>query len=162
MLGTWARAESGRLCQVPRVSILWGGNAGEHSGFGALMPVPSRQPALTAQGRRVWPLQPAMPLLPGTVGLAGLILWAGQIVNTLMPSATLVPAWPNSTALHPLSGLGMPHFRRKRHISARDMSALLDYHNHIRATVHPPAANMEYMVSPRALPSPTPGKCLSS
>ncbi|KAF6089095.1 R3H domain containing like [Phyllostomus discolor] len=87
-----------------------------------------------------------MPLLPGTVGLAGLIFWAGQIVNTLVPSAAPVPAWPNSTALHPLGGSGVPHYRRKRHISARDMSALLDYHNHIRATVHPPAANMEYMV----------------
>ncbi|KAM5304427.1 peptidase inhibitor R3HDML [Glossophaga mutica] len=87
-----------------------------------------------------------MPPLPGTVGLAGLIFWAGQIGNTLMPSATPVLAWPNSTALRPLSGLGVPHYRRKRHISARDMNALLDYHNHIRATVHPPAANMEYMV----------------
>ena len=100
-----------------------------------------------------------MPLLPGTVGLAGLIFWAGQIVNPLMPSATLVLAWSNSTALRPLNGFGVPHYRRKRHISARDMSALLDYHNHIRATVHPPAANMEYMVSPRALPRTPISKC---
>ncbi|EPQ10773.1 Peptidase inhibitor R3HDML [Myotis brandtii] len=86
-----------------------------------------------------------MPPLPSTVGLAVLFFWAGQTVNTLMPNATLMLAWTEGTAVHSLSGLGVPHYRRKRHISARDMSALLDYHNHIRASVHPPAANMEYM-----------------
>lgn len=100
-----------------------------------------------------------MPLLPGTVGLAGLFFWAGQTVNALMPNATVVLAWNKGTALQPLSGLGVPHYRRKRHISTRDMSALLDYHNHIRASVHPPAANMEYMVSPYALPRPPSSKC---
>lgn len=99
-----------------------------------------------------------MPQLPSTVGLAVLFFWAGQTVNTLMPNATLVLAWTEGTAGHSLSGLGVPHYRRKRHISARDMSALLDYHNHIRASVHPPAANMEYMVSPCALPSPPSSK----
>lgn len=102
-----------------------------------------------------------MPLLPGTVGLAVLLFWADQTVNALMPNATLVLAWTEGTAVRPLSSLGVPHYRRKRHISARDMSALLDYHNHIRASVHPPAANMEYMVSPRALPSPLPANHLS-
>uniref|UniRef100_A0A8C8ZAL0 R3H domain containing like n=1 Tax=Prolemur simus TaxID=1328070 RepID=A0A8C8ZAL0_PROSS len=88
-----------------------------------------------------------MPLLASAMGLAGLLFWAGQTVNALkMPNATLPLARPESTALRPLSGLGVPRYRRKRHISARDMSALLDYHNHIRASVHPPAANMEYMV----------------
>lgn len=75
-------------------------------------------------------------------------------MNALMPNATLALAQTKGTAVRPLSGLGVPRYRRKRHISARDMSALLDYHNHIRANVHPPAANMEYMVSPRTLPGP--------
>lgn len=66
-----------------------------------------------------------------------------------MPNTTLVQSQPKNIAVWPLSGLGVPRHRRKRHISARDMSALLDYHNHIRASVHPPAANMEYMVSPK-------------
>lgn len=103
-----------------------------------------------------------MPLLPGTVGLAGLLFWAGQTVNALMPNATLALARTDGTAVWPLSGLGVPRYRRKRHISARDMSALLDYHNHIRASVQPPAANMEHMVSPHAIPSAPSSKRHSS
>lgn len=93
-----------------------------------------------------------MPLLPGTVGLAGLLFWAGQTVNALMPNVTLALARTQGTAEQPLSALGAPRYRQKRHISVRDMNALLDYHNHIRASVHPPAANMEYMVSPMLSP----------
>lgn len=103
-----------------------------------------------------------MPLLPSTVGLAGLLFWAGQAVNALMPNATLALARTEGTVVWPLSGLGVPRYRRKRHISARDMSALLDYHNHIRASVHPPAANMEYMVSSRAFPCALSSKCQST
>ncbi|TSL61259.1 Peptidase inhibitor 15 [Bagarius yarrelli] len=40
----------------------------------------------------------------------------------------------------------VPHSRRKRYVSSRDMTALLDYHNRVRSQVFPPAANMEYMV----------------
>ncbi|XP_004468988.2 peptidase inhibitor R3HDML [Dasypus novemcinctus] len=88
-----------------------------------------------------------MPLLPCTLGLAGLLLWAGQTVNALvMPNATLALARPKVPAVGRLTSLGVPRYRRKRHISAQDMSAILDYHNHIRASVYPPAANMEYMV----------------
>ncbi|NP_001373427.1 peptidase inhibitor R3HDML precursor [Danio rerio] len=36
--------------------------------------------------------------------------------------------------------------RRRRFISGKDMTALLDYHNRVRSQVFPPAANMEYMV----------------
>ncbi|XP_008579002.1 PREDICTED: peptidase inhibitor R3HDML [Galeopterus variegatus] len=80
------------------------------------------------------------------MGLAGLLFWAGQTVNALMvPNGTLALAHPEGTAVRPPSGLGVPRYHRKRHISAQDMSALLDYHNHIRASVYPPAANMEYM-----------------
>uniref|UniRef100_A0A8D2AM84 R3H domain containing like n=1 Tax=Sciurus vulgaris TaxID=55149 RepID=A0A8D2AM84_SCIVU len=88
-----------------------------------------------------------MPLLPSAVGLAGLLLWAGQTADaSVVTNATLSLGRPEGMAVRPLSGLGVPRYRRKRHISARDMSALLDYHNHIRASVNPPAANMEYMV----------------
>lgn len=100
-----------------------------------------------------------MPLLPGTVGLAGLLFWAGRTVNALMPNATLALAQAEGTAMWPASGLGVARYRQKRYISARDVSALLDYHNHIRASVHPPAANMEYMVSLHALPSAPSSKC---
>lgn len=100
--------------------------------------------------------QTAMPLLASIVGLAGLLLWTGHTVGALrMPNTTVVLGRPKNIAVWPLSGLGVPRYRRKRHISAGDMSALLDYHNHIRASVHPPAANMEYMVSPK------PSRCTS-
>ncbi|XP_037357526.1 peptidase inhibitor R3HDML [Talpa occidentalis] len=87
-----------------------------------------------------------MALLLGTVGLVSLLFWADQTINALMPNATLALAWTKGTTVHSLSGLGVSWYRGKRHISAQDMSALLDYHNYIRASVHPPAANMEYMV----------------
>ncbi|XP_023570733.1 peptidase inhibitor R3HDML [Octodon degus] len=87
-----------------------------------------------------------MLLLPSTVGLAGLILWAGQMVDaSMIPNATVTLAQLEGIAVRPLSGLGVPRSRRKRHLSALDITALLDYHNQIRASVHPPAANMEYM-----------------
>ncbi|KAL4680580.1 hypothetical protein H8959_022521 [Pygathrix nigripes] len=79
-----------------------------------------------------------MPLLPGTVGLAGLLFWAGQAANALMMrNATPAPARPESTTVRLPSGLGVPRYRQRRHISVRDMNALLDYHNHIRASVYP-------------------------
>ncbi|CAL8326112.1 unnamed protein product [Merluccius merluccius] len=46
----------------------------------------------------------------------------------------------------PTGGITVPRSRRKRAISSRDMTALLDYHNRVRSQVYPPAANMEYMV----------------
>ncbi|KPP73232.1 peptidase inhibitor 15-like, partial [Scleropages formosus] len=42
--------------------------------------------------------------------------------------------------------VSIPRGRRKRYISSRDMSSLLDYHNRVRSQVFPPAANMECMV----------------
>ncbi|XP_003411772.1 peptidase inhibitor R3HDML [Loxodonta africana] len=88
-----------------------------------------------------------MPLLPSILCLAGLLFRADQTASTtMMPNATLELAQPKVTAVRSLTGLGVPRYHRKRHISARDMSALLDYHNHLRASVYPPAANMEYMV----------------
>lgn len=157
VLGAWTRAELGDLCQVPRVSILWVAMLENTQGWR-----PHAHPLQAAGSyctRRTRPLQPAMPLLPGAVGLAGLLFWAGQTVNTLMPNATLAPARTEGTAVWPPSDLGVARYRRKRYISARDMSALLDYHNHIRASVHPPAANMEYMVSLHAPLSAPSSKC---
>ncbi|XP_023367746.1 peptidase inhibitor R3HDML [Otolemur garnettii] len=88
-----------------------------------------------------------MPLLPSTVGLAGLLFWAVQTVNALkMPYASLTLTRPENTVGRPLRGLGVPRYHQKRHISARDMSALLDHHNHVRASMYPPATNLEYMV----------------
>ncbi|MFT7804700.1 peptidase inhibitor R3HDML [Arapaima gigas] len=48
--------------------------------------------------------------------------------------------------LRNLPNVSIPRGRRKRYISSRDMSSLLDYHNRVRSQVFPPAANMEYMV----------------
>lgn len=81
------------------------------------------------------------------------ILWA-------MPCTRAAVAVTNTTELSPLtvaelgielnwrnrSSSDVPHSRRKRYISSRDMMALLDYHNRVRSQVFPPAANMEYMV----------------
>ncbi|KFO30235.1 Peptidase inhibitor R3HDML [Fukomys damarensis] len=64
----------------------------------------------------------------------------------MLPKATVALAQPERTAVRPLSGLPVPRSRRKRHISAWDMNAVLDYHTYIRAAVYPPAANMQYMV----------------
>lgn len=44
------------------------------------------------------------------------------------------------------SSPGVSRARRRRFISQSDMVAILDYHNQVRASVFPPAANMEYMV----------------
>ncbi|RXN26904.1 peptidase inhibitor R3HDML [Labeo rohita] len=44
------------------------------------------------------------------------------------------------------SDTSAPRTRRKRFISSKDMTAILDYHNRVRSQAFPPAANMEYMV----------------
>ncbi|KAB5546535.1 hypothetical protein PHYPO_G00073240 [Pangasianodon hypophthalmus] len=81
------------------------------------------------------------------------ILWA-------MPCTRAAVALTNTTELSPLtvahfgielswrnrSSSDVPHSRRKRYISSKDMMALLEYHNRVRSQVFPPAANMEYMV----------------
>ncbi|XP_004687075.1 PREDICTED: peptidase inhibitor R3HDML [Condylura cristata] len=87
-----------------------------------------------------------MSLPLGTVGLASLLFWAHQTINALTPNTTLALAWTKGTTVRPFSGLGVSRYQGKRHISAQDMRALLDHHNYIRASVYPPAANMEYMV----------------
>ncbi|XP_060792741.1 R3H domain containing-like [Neoarius graeffei] len=83
------------------------------------------------------------------------ILWmmlytraVAALTNTTQLSALTVAdfgielSWRNRSS----SSSDVPHSRRKRYISSRDMVALLDYHNRVRSQVFPPAANMEYMV----------------
>ncbi|KAF5902052.1 peptidase inhibitor R3HDML, partial [Clarias magur] len=84
------------------------------------------------------------------------ILW-------VMPCTRAAMVLTNTTELSPLpvaefgielswmnrnrsSSSDLPHSRRKRYISSRDMLDLLDYHNRVRSQVFPQAANMEYMV----------------
>nr|XP_009511531.1 PREDICTED: peptidase inhibitor R3HDML-like [Phalacrocorax carbo] len=79
--------------------------------------------------------------------LTALGFWTTQQSSSfLLPNATelLSPARGRATGL--LWGVGVPRSRRKRYLSPRDMSVILDYHNQVRAQVSPPAANMEYMV----------------
>lgn len=78
-------------------------------------------------------------------------LWA-------LPGMTAAVAMSGATELLHLNEVSMeavlrnssdtsaPRARRKRFISRKDMTALLDYHNRVRSQVFPPAANMEYMV----------------
>uniref|UniRef100_A0A8C5KS16 R3H domain containing-like n=1 Tax=Jaculus jaculus TaxID=51337 RepID=A0A8C5KS16_JACJA len=89
-----------------------------------------------------------MPPLPSlVVSLVGFLLWTGHTAGALtIPNATLAAIQTKDTAVWPPNDLGVPRYRRKRSISAQDMNTLLEYHNHARATVYPPAANMEYMV----------------
>lgn len=70
-----------------------------------------------------------------------------QSSSFLLPNATALLSPTGSTATGLLWGVGVPRSRRKRYLSPRDMSVILDYHNQVRAQVSPPAANMEYMVS---------------
>lgn len=79
------------------------------------------------------------------------ILWT-------MPCTTAAVVVTNTTELFPITmpefgiklnwrnSSDVPHSRRKRYISSRDMMALLEHHNLVRSQVFPPAANMEYMV----------------
>lgn len=80
--------------------------------------------------------------------LTALGFWITQQSSSfLLPNATEVLSPPGGRAAGLLWGAGVPRSRRKRYLSPRDMSVILDYHNQARAQVSPPAANMEYMVS---------------
>ncbi|KAJ8016976.1 hypothetical protein DPEC_G00012980 [Dallia pectoralis] len=56
--------------------------------------------------------------------------------------ADLNSDWSNLT----ITGIHTPRSRRRRGISRREITDLLDYHNHVRSEVFPQAANMETMV----------------
>ncbi|KAJ8390203.1 hypothetical protein AAFF_G00109420 [Aldrovandia affinis] len=81
------------------------------------------------------------------------LLWMmpDTAVSTLLYNETDVQHRSNSASetdieYGSLSSVNFPRSRRKRYISTSDQSALLDYHNHARSQVFPPAANMEYML----------------
>ncbi|KAJ7331993.1 hypothetical protein JRQ81_014173 [Phrynocephalus forsythii] len=77
----------------------------------------------------------------------GSVFWMMQKSSSFMlPNSTELLSSTRSTTADLTVSLGVPRNRRKRYISPREMSALLDYHNQVRAQVSPPAANMEYMV----------------
>ncbi|XP_074461450.1 peptidase inhibitor R3HDML isoform X2 [Larus michahellis] len=79
--------------------------------------------------------------------LTALGFWMTQQSSSfLLPNATELLSPPGGRATDLLWGVGVPRSRRKRYLSPRDMSVILDYHNQVRAQVSPPAANMEYMV----------------
>lgn len=89
-----------------------------------------------------------MTVLHWRLCLTTLGFWTIQQSSSfLLPNATALLSPTGSTATGLLWGVGVPRSRRKRYLSPRDMSVILDYHNQVRAQVSPPAANMEYMVS---------------
>lgn len=83
------------------------------------------------------------PSLSGWVRLASLLLCLSHAAS----SAVL----DNSTRLESILEQGEELWparsRGRRAISEGDMHLILDLHNKLRAQVHPPASNMEYMVS---------------
>ncbi|KAM9350008.1 peptidase inhibitor 15-like [Symphorus nematophorus] len=64
-----------------------------------------------------------------------------QVQDLSGSSAVNLSSWSGVHSVH-----GVPRVRRRRYISQSDMVAILDYHNQVRASVFPPAANMEYML----------------
>uniref|UniRef100_A0A8C9FBE4 R3H domain containing like n=1 Tax=Pavo cristatus TaxID=9049 RepID=A0A8C9FBE4_PAVCR len=99
---------------------------------------------LREQGREI---HAAMPLLHLHLCFTSMLCWlAHESSSLVLPNATELLSPPSSTRTGPAPGAGMPRSRRRRYLSPRDMNAILDYHNQVRAQVSPPAANMEYMV----------------
>lgn len=79
---------------------------------------------------------------------SALIFWMIQKSSFFTLPNTTDLLYPSSSPdTRNISIHGVSKFRRKRYIFSREMSALLGYHNQVRAQVSPPAANMEYMVS---------------
>uniref|UniRef100_A0A4W6D3T8 Peptidase inhibitor 15 n=1 Tax=Lates calcarifer TaxID=8187 RepID=A0A4W6D3T8_LATCA len=80
-------------------------------------------------------------ILPNWLGLFG------QVINTAgSPHLQQQSDFGLSDVIKHNSSSSVHRVRRKRFISQSDMVAILDYHNQVRASVFPPAANMEYMV----------------
>lgn len=105
----------------------------------------SSSTTLREQGREI---HAAMPLLHLHLCFTSVLCWlAHESSSLVLPNATELLSPPSSTRTGPAPGAGMPRSRRRRYLSPRDMNAILDYHNQVRAQVSPPAANMEYMVS---------------
>ncbi|XP_035404338.1 peptidase inhibitor R3HDML [Cygnus olor] len=88
-----------------------------------------------------------MPRLRLHLCFTGVLCWlAHESGSFALPNATELLSPPSSAGPGPAPGTGVPRGRRRRYLAPRDMSAILDYHNQVRAQVSPPAANMEYMV----------------
>lgn len=105
----------------------------------------SSSTTLREQGQEI---HAAMPLLHLHLCFTSVLCWlAHESSSLVLPNATELLSPPSSTRTGPAPGAGMPRSRRRRYLSPRDMNAILDYHNQVRAQVSPPAANMEYMVS---------------
>lgn len=105
----------------------------------------SSSATLQEKGREI---HAAMPLLHLHLCFTSMLCWlAHESSSLVLPNATELLSPPSSTRTGPAPGAGMPRSRRRRYLSPRDMNAILDYHNQVRAQVSPPAANMEYMVS---------------
>ncbi|KAG8513379.1 Peptidase inhibitor R3HDML, partial [Galemys pyrenaicus] len=103
-------------------------------------------------------VRPVVPPLLGTVGLASLLFWADQTISALTPNATLALAWAKGTPARALSGLGMSRYREAPHLcpGRERLAGLPQLH---LGSMHPPAANTEYRVSPWGPCAPS-SKCL--
>lgn len=89
-----------------------------------------------------------MPRLRLHLCFTGMLCWlAHEAGSFALPNATELLSPPSSAGPGPAPGTGVPRGRRRRSLAPREVSAILDYHNQVRAQVSPPAANMEYMVS---------------
>ncbi|KAI6074102.1 Peptidase inhibitor R3HDML isoform X2 [Aix galericulata] len=89
----------------------------------------------------------AMPRLRLHLCFTGVLCWlAHEAGSFALPNATELLSPPSSAGPGPAPGTGVPRSRRRRALAPREVSAILDYHNQVRAQVSPPAANMEYMV----------------
>lgn len=85
--------------------------------------------------------------LPGWARAVGLYLCLTQtVLSTVLPNST----WLESildTYRNKNEEWWRERSRGKRAITEGDMHLILDLHNKLRGQVHPPASNMEYMVS---------------
>lgn len=75
----------------------------------------------------------------GAAAAAAVLSSSTELLDTPRAGAETQPAFGTVA--------GAPRSRRRRAISSREISALLDYHNWVRSQVSPPAANMETLVS---------------
>ncbi|XP_054868739.1 R3H domain containing-like [Amphiprion ocellaris] len=84
--------------------------------------------------------------MPHMGAAAAVLSDSTELLNTTRAAAEI------QSDLRMFSGAeGVSRSRRRRAISARDLNALLDYHNRVRSQVSPPAADMEYMLWDEAL-----------
>nr|XP_009669464.1 PREDICTED: peptidase inhibitor R3HDML [Struthio camelus australis] len=84
----------------------------------------SRKQSIDSNSRAI------MTLLHLHLYVTGLVFWITQKSSSLvLPNATELLQPPDGGATGLVPGIGVPRSRRRRYISPRDMSAILDYHN---------------------------------